>query len=89
MPRDLEDYEHWRRFELSNPRRISGSKWNRELAALAGLYGWAVGNRAVQQNPVLMKEVVGRYGEVLLVAAAKARDARPSNVHWLTPRTWR
>ncbi len=88
-PRDLEDYEHWRRFELSNPKRISGSKWNRELAAVTSLYGWAVGNRAVERNPIQMREVVGRYGEVILVAEAKARDARPSNVHWLTPRTWR
>jgi site-specific recombinase XerD len=88
-PRDLEDYEHWRRFELSNPKRISGSKWNRELAAVTSLYRWAVGNRVVERNPIQMKEVVGRYGEVLLVAEAKARDARPSNVHWLTPRTWR
>ena len=36
-----------------------------------------------------MKQVRGRNGEVLTVAAARAKDARPSNVHWLTPRTWR
>jgi hypothetical protein len=53
------------------------------------LYGWAVQNGVVAQNPVGMREVAGRRGEVLLVAAAKARDARPGNVHWLTPRTWR
>jgi hypothetical protein len=40
-------------------------------------------------SPVVMKQVLGRYDEVLTVAAAKAKDARPSNVHWLTPRTWR
>jgi hypothetical protein len=36
-----------------------------------------------------MKQVVGRDGEVRTAQAAKAKDARPSNVHWLTPRTWR
>jgi hypothetical protein len=36
--RDLEDYEHWRRFA---PDRIGGTKWDRELAAFASLYGWA------------------------------------------------
>jgi hypothetical protein len=41
------------------------------------------------RNPVATKQVMGRYGEVLTVAEARAKDARPSNVHWLTPRTWR
>jgi hypothetical protein len=26
---------------------------------------------------------------VVTAPAARAKDARPSNVHWLTPRTWR
>jgi site-specific recombinase XerD len=43
--RDLEDYEHWRRFAEMNPERIGGSKWNRELAAFTSLYGWAVRER--------------------------------------------
>jgi hypothetical protein len=36
-----------------------------------------------------MKQVRGRYGEVVTAPAARAKDARPSSVHWLTPRTWR
>lgn len=36
-----------------------------------------------------MRQVVGRDGEVITVPAARAKDARRSNVHWLTPRTWR
>jgi site-specific recombinase XerD len=87
--RDLEDYEHWRRFAETNPWPIEGSKWNRELAAFASLYGWAVRERHLAGNPVVMKQVPGRHGKVLTVAAAKAKDARPCNVHWLTPRTWR
>lgn len=33
---DLLDFEDWRRWSVRNPRRISGAKWNRELAALRG-----------------------------------------------------
>jgi site-specific recombinase XerD len=87
--RDLEDFEHWRRFAESNPKRIGGSKWDRELAAFTSLYRWAVRHGAVARNPVAMKQVIGRNGAVLTVAEAKAKDARPGNVHWLTPRTWR
>ncbi len=36
-----------------------------------------------------MKQVRGQNGEVVTAPAARAKDARPSNVHWLTPRTWR
>ncbi len=87
--RDLEDYEHWRRFAEANPKRIGGSKWNRELAAYTSLFEWATRGQYLPRNPVSMKQVLRRNGEVLTVAAAKAKDARPSNVHWLTPRTWR
>ncbi|MGN9796332.1 hypothetical protein ACTMTU_35345 [Streptomyces sp. OZ13] len=87
--RDLEDYEHWRRFAESNPERIGGAKWNRELAAFMSLFTWAVAERIVAGNPVAMRQVKGRNGGVLSVAHARAKDARPSNVQWLTPRTWR
>jgi site-specific recombinase XerD len=74
VQRDLEDYEHWRRFARENPDRIGGAKWDRERATFASLYGWAAKNRHVPRSPV---------------PTAKAKDARRSNVHWLTPRTWR
>lgn len=86
--KDMEDYEHWRRLERSNPLRVGGSKWDRELAALASLYGAPVGRRLVRRNPITMREAVGRYGEARWVPDARAGNARSSNVHWLTPRTW-
>ena len=89
MQRDMEDYEHWRRFAGANPQRIGGTKWDRELAAFTSLYTWAVKNGQLLRNPVAMKQIVGREGEVLTVPEARAKDARHSNVHWLTPRTWR
>lgn len=87
--RDLEDFEHWRRFADENPDRIGGAKWDRELAAFAGLYRWAVRAGHCGQNPVAMKQIVGRDGVGVAVPEARAKDARRSNVHWLTPRTWR
>ncbi|WP_280328983.1 site-specific integrase [Nocardia wallacei] len=87
--RDVEDYEHWRRFADNNPDRIGGAKWDRELAAFTSLYGWAVAEGHVLRSPVPMKRVMGRGGMVITVPVARAKDARRSNVHWLTPRTWR
>ena len=87
--RDLEDYEHWRRFAAENPAKVGGSKWDRELAGFTSLYGWAVKNKHMTANPVPMRQVRGLHGEIVTVPAARAKDSRPSNVHWLTPRTWR
>ncbi|ASL10491.1 site-specific integrase [Mycobacterium intracellulare] len=86
---DVEDYEHWRRFAEHNPRRIGGAKWDRELSALASFYAWASEHRHVPRSPVAMKRVIARDGAAVTVPAARAKDARRSNVHWLTPRSWR
>ncbi|WP_257133545.1 integrase [Streptomyces sp. f51] len=87
--RDLDDYEHWRRFAPENAEQIGGSKWDRELAAFVSLFKWAKAEGLISTNPVAMRQVVTPRGEVVESAEARARDARPSNVHWLTPRTWR
>jgi site-specific recombinase XerD len=87
--RDIEDYEDWRRFADTNPRRIGGAKWDRELSALASFFTWAVDNQHMERSPVAMKRIVGRDGMAAAVPAGRAKDARRSNVHWLTPRTWR
>jgi site-specific recombinase XerD len=87
--RDLEDYEHWRRFATENPARIGGTKWDRELAAFISLYKWAVRNNYAARSPVAMRQVWDRNGNARTVAAVRAKDARQSNVHWLTPRAWR
>ncbi|TAN31035.1 integrase [bacterium] len=86
---DVEDYEHWRRFAESNPCRIGGAKWDRELSALASFYAWATECGHVSCSPVAMRRVIARDGAVATVPAARAKDARRSNVHWLTPRSWR
>ena len=86
VERDLDDYEHWRRFARENPNRVGGSKWDRELAAFTSLYRLAVGHGHMAQSPVTTRQVRNRNGDVVTVAAARAKDSRSSNVHWLTPR---
>lgn len=86
---DLLDFEDWRCWSTRNPRRISGAKWNRVLAALRRVYGWAVRQSFLPQSPVTEREVRGRHGELVRVPAARAKAARSSNVKWLTPRVYR
>ncbi|WP_405737521.1 site-specific integrase [Streptomyces sp. NBC_01537] len=91
---DLWDFEDWRTRSPRNPYRVGGARWNRGLAALARLYEWAVQREyvlvnPVLVNPVLMRSVVGRAGEAVLVPAARAKNARTSEVRWLTPRAFR
>ncbi|MEU2911929.1 integrase [Streptomyces massasporeus] len=88
---DVDDFEFWRRTSPDNPVRVGGNKWNRELAALMNLYTWAAkpGNEFVPRNPIPLHQVVGRHGQVVAVPDGKAKDARGSNVHWLTPRAFR
>jgi site-specific recombinase XerD len=75
---DLGDYEYYRRFDTENPTRIGGSKWDRERAAFLHLYAWAKTVPMIAVNPV-----------DLMPGSGRAKDTRPVNAHWLTPRTWR
>ncbi|MEV6825565.1 site-specific integrase [Amycolatopsis sp. NPDC051102] len=89
---DLLDWEDWRRWSPRNERRIGPDKWNRELAALTKLYGWAVDACCIPSSPVTTREAISRNGDRVQVPAARARNARGSNVKWLTPaafRLWR
>lgn len=85
---DVEDYEDWRRRAPTNPRRVGGSKWMRELSALNRLYGWAVASGHVAANPVTTTVRVSRSGRVVRSLDAAPRDVVASDVKWLTPRAW-
>lgn len=86
---DLFDWEAWRRRDQSPGRRISGSKWQRELSALRVLYEWAEKREHISLSPVLVHSVRLRDGTSVQVADQAPRDVRSSNVKWLTPRTYR
>ena len=85
-PDDLWDFEDWRTRSLSNPRRVGGARWNRGLAALGRLYSWAVKQGYVSASPIETREAIGRHGQAVEVPTARAKDARSSDVRWLTPR---
>lgn len=85
---DMEDYEDWRRRAPANPRRIGGSKWMRELAALSRLYRWAVESGQVATNPVGTQTRVTRDGRTVQSLDAAAHDVVAADVKWLTPRAW-
>ncbi|GAA1553983.1 site-specific integrase [Streptomyces globosus] len=71
--KDLADYRDWRCRAPENPRRISGTKWNREAAAFTKLFRWA----GVHPLPVDVSRREDR-----------AADSVSARVSWLTPRTW-
>jgi hypothetical protein len=73
-PDDLLDWESWRR--RSQPgRRISGSKWQRELAALRLLYEWAEKKSHIACSPVLVHAVQLRNPGL---TAKHRRDGTPT-----------
>ncbi|MFD6421397.1 site-specific integrase [Streptomyces sp. NPDC060198] len=69
---DLLNYRTWRCDAPQNPERMSGSKWNREAAALTRLSKWA----RVSPRPVDASRREDR-----------AADSVSARVSWLTPRT--
>ncbi|MGJ5828055.1 site-specific integrase [Streptomyces ossamyceticus] len=86
---DLWDFEDWRTRSPRNPQKVGGARWNRGLAAFAKLYSWATKSEWIAVNPVEMRQTVGRYGEAIEVPAGRSKNAKSSNVHWLTPRAFR
>ena len=85
---DLLDFEDWRRRSPRNAARISGAKWNRELAALRRLYEWAARQGHVTASPVTVKTVRDRHGDLVEVAAAvsAARSIRTGSCSGIWPR---
>jgi len=82
---DLLDFEHWRRRDPANPRRVSGAKFSRELAACKKFFDWQRQRGALVANPSAGPTVSwhGSDGSSL-----RPRDARSSRVKWLTPRAF-
>ena len=88
-PDDLLDWEAWRRRGQQPGRGIGGSKWQRELAALRLVYGWAEKEQRIERSPVLVHQVRLRGGGSVTVADQAPRDVRSADVKWVTPRTYR
>jgi site-specific recombinase XerD len=86
---DLEDFEFWRRRDGRNPRRVSVSKFSRELAALGKFYGWQQRQGSVSGSPIAMRERVDDGGEVISTPALRPKAVRSIRLKWLTPRAYR
>jgi site-specific recombinase XerD len=86
---DLWDFEDWRTRSPRNPQKVGAARWNRGLAALTRLYKWAVATENMASNPVLMHAVAGYQGDAVQAPEARAKEAKSSDVHWLTPRMFR
>ena len=89
MEGDLENYEFWRRRDGRNPRRISGTKFARELAAIDRFYRWQVSKNKVLRSPVAVRTVRQRNGDLAQTLALAPKNVRRSNVKWLTARAYR
>jgi len=86
---DFLDYEFWRRRDPSNPRRVSGAKFSRELAALSKFYTRQEELGAIDSSPIRSKEIRRRDGSIETTVALTPTNIRRSNVKWLTPRAYR
>lgn len=86
---DLEDFEHWRRRDGGNPRRISSSKFSRELAAIGKFYGWQQRRGVVTSSPVAMRERELPSGENAVAPVLRPKAVRSVRLKWLTPRAYR
>jgi site-specific recombinase XerD len=85
---DLADFEHWRRRDRNNPRRVGGAKWQRELAAFRSLYEWAAACGYIPASPVLLRTIRLPDGSGVQTPELAAGEVRASNVKWLTPRAF-
>lgn len=86
--KDLNDFRSWRLDAPANPARVGNSKSNRELAAFAALYKWAKREQYVPAIPVTTRQVSDLHGGTREVPDG-LRKPMTSDMHWLTPRTWR
>jgi hypothetical protein len=56
---DLWDFEDWRTRSSRNPNKVGPDRWNRGLAAITRLYGWATAHGYMPVNLVVMRSAVG------------------------------
>ena len=86
---DFLNFEFWRRRDPRNPKKISGAKFSRELAALSKFYNWQVERGILDRSPIRSKEILRHSGRIETTLALSPTNIRRSNVKWLTPRAYR
>ncbi|WP_082753829.1 site-specific integrase [Mycobacterium sp. NAZ190054] len=90
-PADVDTYWLWRSRRDLNENAVSGSKINRELAAITLLYKWASHRtRAyVSFNPVEREFLTSPRSTRTKGTPVRSRNVVAERVKWVTPRTYR
>ena len=83
------DFEFWRRRDESNPRRVGGAKFARELTACRRFYEWQQKRGVISRSPVEVRAVQQRDGSFVEVARLRPSNRRSVRMKWLTPAAYR
>jgi hypothetical protein len=90
-PQDVNTYWLWRSRSDLNENSVSGSKTNRELAAISLLYRWASHPTRghVSFNPVERESLRPARSGYQRGTPVRSRNVVGERVKWVTPRTYR
>jgi len=90
-PHDVNTYWLWRSRHDLNENAVSGSKANRELAAITLLYRWASHRTSgyVDFNPVERESLGSPRSGYPDSTPVRSRNVVGERVKWVTPRTYR
>lgn len=92
---DVLDFKFWRRTDLRNPGRISGSAWSSDLAALMVFYEWASRHLGGPELSFDLRAGARSFrstGHLSAGPSYRASSVRTSDVKWLSPgafKLWR
>ena len=84
----LEEYAGWRLFETANEKRVSGTRFAREVAALRRFYEWAADERLIDRSPVAVRVRQLHDGTTVESPAIRPKDVRRVRLNWLTPNAY-
>lgn len=90
---DLAAYLHWRRLDSKGPQ-VSGSTWDRGLAALNKFYEWQVKQGHLSTSPIAQRESRQRYNGYSVasgrqVPAALSHEGPDRVIKWLPAKSYR
>ena len=84
----LEDYAGWRLHDPRNDRRVTGTRFAREVAALRRLYEWAEHERLVDRSPVVLRARRLPDGTTVQSPEIRPKDVKSVRMKWLTPNAY-
>lgn len=88
-PENILDYEHWRRRDENNLRRVEGAKFSRELAAVRRFFEWQLNRGTISASPLTVVAVRRRDGSTSFRTELQPSNVKSVRVKWLTSRAYR